>query len=222
MSSNTKIAFIHTVPFLAELFQAAALEAGVPADEIIHLIDPGLFSPGKPVAQDSEELVSALANRISALADMGARGVLMTCSALGNAIEIAAKRCAIPVIRIDHPLAMAAIEAGERIAVLSTHPEGLEDTMQIVRDRAASQGRKVEVQPCCCDGAFDKLAAGDPEGHDQEVARSISELLKQNDIVVLAQPSIARVLKIMPPAERARVLTSIEPGVHALKRLVAA
>jgi hypothetical protein len=77
----------------------AAFRADWPAAELVHLLDDSL-SPDRAA---QPRLTPALHRRIGALADYavstGAHGVLFTCSAFGPAIEAAARRAAIPVLK---------------------------------------------------------------------------------------------------------------------------
>src|SRR5262249_55369067 len=98
-----------------------------------------------------------------------------------------------PVLRVDEPMAQAAIHMGSRIGVAATLRTTLEPTIALLRDTARQAGREVEIVPTLADGAFECLIAGDAQLHDHLLAGSLAELRKQADVIVLAQASMARV-----------------------------
>jgi Asp/Glu/hydantoin racemase len=66
----------------------------------------------------------------------GAVAVLATCSSIGPAVVIVSQLVDVPVLRIDEPMASAAIETGRRIGVLATVASTLNPTVDLLRRRA--------------------------------------------------------------------------------------
>ena len=114
----------------------------------------------------------------------------------------------VPVVRIDEAMADTAVARGERIGVAATLATTLEPTKRLLLERAALAGRKVTLVPVLADSAYQRLMAGDREGHDAALAAVLLELAPQVDCVVLAQASMARVLPQLPEAQREKFLTS--------------
>jgi Asp/Glu/hydantoin racemase len=116
------------------------------------------------------------------------------------------------VLRVDQPMADAAVRIGRRIGVIATLPTTLDPTADLIRRRAAAAERDVEITERLCQGAFDALMSGDAATHDAAVAAALRELSASCDVVVLAQASMARVADQLPPSEKpAPVLSS--PGL---------
>ena len=59
-----------------------------------------------------------------------------------------------------------------------------------------------------CEGAYDALFAGDLETHDRIVRDTLKELMARNDVVLLAQASMARVAETIPGEEQAAPILS--------------
>jgi Asp/Glu/hydantoin racemase len=199
---NTKtLGFVHTSATLVPIFQQLAAEhlRGV---DTFHISDDSLI---KDVIRRNELTpltAGRVAKHIASAAEAGADFILVTCSSIGPAVEAAAAQASVPVLRVDQPMADAAVGAGRRIGVVATLPTTLEPTAELIRRRAAAAGRDVEITERLCAGAFAALMSGDAAGHDAAVAAALRELSSTCDVVVLAQASMARVADALPAAEK--------------------
>ncbi len=73
-----------------------------------------------------------------------------------------------------------------------------------------------------CDGAFEAVLAGDTATHDAILSRALIEDMQGVDVVVLAQASMARVVKTMPAGSlTVPVLSSPELGVRQAREILA-
>jgi hypothetical protein len=74
-----------------------------------------------------------------------------------------------------------------------------------------------------CDGAFDALAAGDRDRHDELVRDGLRALIAEVDVVVLAQASMARVVETLDESERTvPILSSPRLGMERAVELLRA
>ncbi|WP_246787918.1 aspartate/glutamate racemase family protein [Bradyrhizobium sp. CCBAU 53421] len=144
--------------------------------------------------------------------DAGAQAVLVTCSSLGPAVDMAMPLCPVPLFRVDDGMAIEAIERGNRIAVLATLASTLEPTTQLIKHHAARLGRHASIASHLCEGAFDKLRSGEKLAHDALVREGLASVVGSVDVVVLAQASMANAL-LEVGATQVPVLTSPELGV---------
>lgn len=187
------LAFLHTSPVLTPVFAQLAADL-LPGIQIFHMVDESLIR--NTIAAGS--LTKATARRafrmIESAQQAGADVAMVTCSSIGRAVELARPLIDIPVLRVDEPMALAAVNTGTRIGVAATLRTTLDPTMELLRETAARNSKSVDITPCLCEGAFEALLAGRTEQHDQLVSESLQQLGAQTDVVVLAQASMARVL----------------------------
>jgi hypothetical protein len=79
----------------------------------------------------------------------------------------------------------------------------------------------VEVVPCLAPGALAALDAGDAATHDQ-LAAEAAVALRDCDVVLLGQFSLARAASLVAAATGKPVVTTPDSAVAKLKRLLAA
>jgi Asp/Glu/hydantoin racemase len=191
------LAFIHTSPVLAPTFAELAAEL-LPGVQVFHMVDESLIK--NTIA--AGELTKATARRVFSLIESaqyaGADMALVTCSSIGRAVAFARPLIDIPVIRVDEPMAAAAIATGRRIGVAATLRTTLEPTLQLLEETAGTHHTTIDVVPCLCEGAFEALLAGQADKHDRLVSDALQRLARDVDVVVLAQASMARVLAGLP------------------------
>jgi Asp/Glu/hydantoin racemase len=212
------VGFVHTVLTLAPTFNALADEL-VPDAGRFHIADESLLG----VTRREGTLTPATRRRVlgyvESAAEAGADLVVVTCSSIGPAVDASHDFVAVPVLRIDEPMADEAVRIGKRVGVLATLSTTLEPTAELVRRRGNGA---VEVVPRVCEGAFDALQAGDLERHDELVREGLRELARDVDVVVLAQASMARIVDALPESEKTvPVLSSPRLGMQRVAELLA-
>jgi glutamate racemase len=219
---STCAGLLHTVPALADTFHSSVSSA-LPNVNLVHISDPWLLDTA--VAEGvSPEVRRRVAGHIEHLVRSGADAVLVTCSSIGEAVEEAAAAAAIPVLRVDAPMAALAVReaAGTggkesrtgRIAVLATLHATLGPTGRLIERAAAAAGANVQTHASVVEGAIAAREEGRPEVHDRLIAVEVRRAASEADVVVLAQASMARAIEGMKL--EAPVLTSPESGVRSL------
>lgn len=206
------LAFIHTVPSLADRFSALA-QSALPAWASTAIVDESLLgqtiSAGRLLPETQARLTQ---HALSAVAG-GADAIVVTCSTLGGAVDAIRSEIPVPLFRIDRGMAEAAVRMARRIGVLATLPTTIEPTLNLLNDAAAEAGTECDVVARLCEGAFDKLRAGDRSGHDADIREHFAALSKTVDLVVLAQASMAQALSTNPGRPAVPTLTSPELGM---------
>jgi Asp/Glu/hydantoin racemase len=206
-----KLGLIHTSATLVPVFAQLCKEK-LPGVETFNIADDslvkGIITAGSLTAQISRRVASYLESAELAGADY----IVVTCSSIGPAVEAGAKLTAVPVLRVDQPMADKAVAMGKKIGVIATLQTTLEPTADLISRRANVAGNKIALTSRLCEGAFDALMSGDAAKHDATVAAALKELSKQVDVVVLAQASMARVVDTLSAEDR-RVPILASPGI---------
>ncbi|WP_217145797.1 aspartate/glutamate racemase family protein [Streptomyces sp. AC627_RSS907] len=181
------LALLHTSSVHVPVFDALRDEAH-PGLELRHHVDAELLERAR---QAGPEAVTDAVRGVlrQAVAD-GARAVLCTCSTIGGVAEAAADGVGVPVLRVDRPMAAAAVAAGPRVVVLAALESTLAPTAALIGEEARRAGRPVQVRTRLVDGAWPLFEAGDVEGYLRLVAEA-AEAVGDADAIVLAQASMA-------------------------------
>ncbi|MFF2850992.1 arylsulfatase [Streptomyces sp. NPDC058001] len=201
------LALLHTSPLHIPVFDAVRDEDH-PGLVLRHYVDPDLLARA---GRDGPESVADDVRRAvgRAVAD-GAGAVLCTCSTIGGVAEAPGPVDGVPVLRVDRPMAAAAVAAGPRVVVVATVASTVAPTLELIEEEARRAGRPVATRVLLLDAAWELFARGDSEGYVDAVAEGVDGVADA-DVIVLAQVSTA-------PAEhraatRTRILTSPRLGL---------
>lgn len=171
----------------------------LPGTRVFHMVDESLIGNTIRAGSLQKDTIRRIVSQIDSARQAGADAVLVTCSSIGAAVPIARQLFDFPILRIDDRLAAQAVHAGPRIGVLATLRTTLEPTVAQIRDTAAALNKPAEITAHLCEGAFEAVIAGDVATHDKAVAAGLQALAQANDVIVLAQASMARVIDAMGP-----------------------
>lgn len=209
------LGFVHTVhriiPDLATLGREL-----FPDLQQLHYLDESVL--GDAIRQ--EGLTPGIVRRVCTLIQLAAECsdlVLVTCSSIGPCVDLARQLVTVPVLRLDRPMAEAAVRQGRTIGVLATLASTLRPTVELVQQCALEADRQVTIRPRLVEGAFAAATRGDQETHDHLVAEALQALVlgpEAVEVVVLAQASMARVAQQMPVASPVPILSSPRSGVQ--------
>ena len=173
------IGYLHTADVHVETFRALTAERG---QQDLHLVDATLLADARAHGVDAD-LEARVADRLRELAARGPDVIVCTCSTLGGIAERVP--LGVPVLRLDRPMAEAAVALGGRIAVVASTESTLAPTRDLLLECAADAD--VTLAPCL--GAWAFFEAGDLDGYHQAVAAHVRTL--DADVIVLAQASMA-------------------------------
>jgi Asp/Glu/hydantoin racemase len=209
------LALLHTVSGLVPTFGQLCQEL-VPEAEVFHMVDESLLKNTIRSGHLTPTTARRVVGHVASAEEAGADVVLVTCTSIGAAVEMARALVGVPVVRVDEAMADEAVRAGRRIGVAATLPTTLEPTTDLLRRRAAAAGGETrEVVPYLCEGAFEALGAGDTARHDAAIADGLRALMAQVDVIVLAQASMARVAQSLPRSDQqVPILSSPRSGVQ--------
>jgi Asp/Glu/hydantoin racemase len=210
------LCLIHTSATLVPVFQQL-ISQSLPDVNVFNIVDDSLIkdviAKGELTAQTARRVVDYVGSAETAGADF----IMVTCSSIGAAVEASAALTKVPVLRVDQPMADAAVQMGSKIGVIATLPTTLAPTSDLVKRRAAAAGKEIELVSRLCEGAFDALMNGDAAKHDAMVAEALKELSTQVDVILLAQASMARVVDTLSEADKKVPILASPP--EAIKHL---
>jgi hypothetical protein len=146
-----------------------------------------------------------------------ADGILFTCSAFGPCIEACADDLSpMPVLKpneaaIEEAVALAGPSG--RVGMLTTFAP----TLRSIPPEFTAVAPGVTLVPCLAEGALAALDAGDVAEHDR-LAAAASVALRDCDVILLAQFSLARVKPLVEATTGRPVLTTPDSAVRKLQR----
>ncbi|MGW6939171.1 aspartate/glutamate racemase family protein [Streptomyces xanthophaeus] len=206
----TGLLLLHTSPVHVPVFEALR-DRSHPGAVLRHLVVPELLDRAR--TEGPEAVAPALLGLLTDAGPGGAGGpgpVLVTCSTLGAVAEGLTPALGAPVLRVDRPMAAAAVRTGPRIVVLATVESTRAPTEALLAEEAA--GAAVSVRTQLVAGAWERFAAGDTAGCLALVAAA-ADAVSDADVIVLAQVSIAAAADLV--TTRVPVLSSPATGLAA-------
>jgi Asp/Glu/hydantoin racemase len=213
--SAARIALIHATPLAIEPVNRA-FERWWPDAGRMTLLDDSLSVD----RQRDGVLTPKMVGRFETLArygrDAGCHAILFTCSAFGPAIEAAGRACGLPTLKPNEAMFKQAIALGGRAALIATFEPSIAPMRDEFDAMSSAAGRAgVPLQTFVVPGAMQALAAGDAAAHDAAIARCVARITV--DVVMLAQFSMAAAQPAVQAVTAARVLTSPDCAVQALR-----
>jgi len=218
LSRAPRVTLIHAVQVAMQPVEQA-FSTHWPAAEIVHLLDDSLSPDRAKHAALSPELRA----RINSLADYavasGADAILYTCSAFGEAIEAAARRLPLPVLKPNESMFEAALQAGKRIGMLATFAPSVDSMEEEFRALAIEMQVNATITTIVVADAMAALKAGDTGQHNTLLADA-ARGLQGCDCILLAHFSTSRALAAVQAVSPCPVLTSPGSAVQKLQRLI--
>jgi Asp/Glu/hydantoin racemase len=216
-----KLAIIHTSPATLDPLKALAAEL-LPGWEVNNFVDDSILPQLAANGGNVSEVEDRLIQYAQFAEQVGADAILEACSSVGEVVAKMRAIVSIPIIRIDDAMAEEAVKRGQRIGVAATLPTTLNPTMRLLQSKADEAGKTIEIKTALADGAYQKLMAGDREGHDADLASVLIDLAQTVDVIVLAQASMARVVASLPAEMQGKFLSSPRLGMERVRSVMAA
>lgn len=207
------LTFFHTAAGNAATLEALVAEIA-PDVQVKHVFEQGFLDEAVQTGSMSQELEQRIVERLLAEANAGADLVVLTCSTIGAAADIAKERSSIPIQRIDKAMAEAAVASGPRILVAACLQSTVGPTSDLIRSVAKEQGKQIMIEVILLPDAWPILQAGNPEGYAAAIAEGLRPVAPQADVIVLAQASMAKAAELLTDLP-IPVLSSPRLGVEA-------
>jgi hypothetical protein len=210
------VAAVHTGVFMVDLIKNLCAEI-LPDIKLINIVDDSIIAEAVKAGGVTPAITKRLISYYHAGVDAGADIIFNTCSSVGEVADLGAKQLKVPMLKIDVPMAVKAVESANAVGVLATLPTTLGPTARLVKTQSVRLEKPVTVVEGLAEGAFDKFMAGDSAGHDQMILDTATGIANQVDIFVLAQASMSRMEGTLAEKTGKPVLASPRLGVLALK-----
>ena len=184
-----RIGFLHTGAVHVDTFTRLLAEAE-PSAIGVHVLDESLLSDAQRLGTTDPALLNRIEIRLRQAAE-GSDAVLCTCSTLGAVAEAMSSRLGLPVVRVDRPMAAAAVLAGERIGIVASVESTVGPTRQLLEEEAEHQHCKVTLIDLPCPEAWEAFEVGDIDRYLTQIAEHVDGVAPTVDVIVLAQASMA-------------------------------
>lgn len=213
-----KIALLHTATGVANLIKEPVSQH-LSQYKTFNLVDEGSLQEIIRVGSLTPKVLKNVCQNVIAAQEYGADAVLLTCSSIGQCVNIARQLVDIKVYRIDEAMAENAVEIGKKIGVVATLNTTLIPTCNLIKEKAGEQGKYVIIKTALCDNAFQAFVKGDTASYERLIIAKIEELSEKTDVIVLAQASMSTLVERINIEQP--VLTSVQSGILRLKENMA-
>jgi Asp/Glu/hydantoin racemase len=216
---NKKMAIVHT-GFVSVDPLACTCADICPQVELVNIVDDSLLRDIMVVGRPTPKIIQRMCWYFAAAEQLGAGLIVNACSSVGEIADIAARTVGIPVVRIDAGMSKAAVDLGTRIALVATTSTTVGPSKRLIESAAKEKQKEVKVTTYLCDNAFKLLSEGDKEGYSSEVIDKIYAVAKENDVIVLAQVSMAPLLDKIGDDMDVPVLASPRRGIREAAHII--
>ena len=210
-----KLTILHTTLATTTTIPAMIRELYPDEFDIVNVLDDSLLNDIKCSGRMSASVIERFIQYACIAKNNGSDALLLACSSLGKAADIARELLDIPLYKIDEPMADQAVNSGNNILVLGTVKSTLEPTSDLIRSKRKSQEQSVT---CILIPDVFELYEIDRERHDQKIAEVIQEHWNTYDVIVLAQASMANAIQYITQG-REKIVTSLPLGLQQLKEI---
>jgi Asp/Glu/hydantoin racemase len=219
-TETPRIALIHATALAVEPVQAA-FERHWPQAVRMNLLDDSLSVDRAEAGSLTPAMVQRFVDLASYARRAGCTGILFTCSAFGPAIEAAGAAVGLPTLKPNEAMfekALASSPAsGARLGLIATFEASIPSMSAELLAMAQVQGRQIELQTRFVPEAMQDLARGDMALHHAKIARAALDL-RDCDVIMLAQFSMAAAQPVVQAAVSSPVLSSPDCAVLALQK----
>lgn len=210
-----KLTILHTTLATTTTIPAMIRELYPDEFDIVNVLDDSLLNDIKCSGRMIASVIERFIQYACIAKNNGSDALLLACSSLGKAADIARELLDIPLYKIDEPMADQAVESGNNILVLGTVKSTLEPTSDLIRSKRKSQEQSVT---CILIPDVFELYEIDRERHDQKIAEVIQEHWNTYDVIVLAQASMANAIQYITQG-REKIVTSLPLGLKQLQEI---
>ncbi|MFI3324875.1 MAG: aspartate/glutamate racemase family protein [Clostridia bacterium] len=159
--------------------------------EIYNIMDDSLLKDTIAAGEMTPVIASRILSYAKSAEASGADAVLVTCTSVNKATALVKPLLGIPMMNIEEPTAIEAVEKGSKIGVLATLPTSPAAIGRVIEEKAKEMGKEIQIINRVAEGAFDVLCTGDRAKHDEMVNAELYKLAQEVDVIVFAQISMS-------------------------------
>jgi len=214
MKKKKNLVLIHNSMVLMNQLKEICQEV-IPHIEVINLMDESLLRDIMNLGNVNQKMVKRICFYTMSAEELGADAVLMTCSSLSETVDVAKNLVNIPVLKIDEPMVIEAVNYAQNIGVMGTLQSVVGPSKRLIERKAKEYNKKVNIESIVCEEAFKALIRGDKEKHNQLLLKEAGKIAKNVDIIILAQGSMTLFAPVLSERTGLKVLTCLELGIKA-------
>jgi aspartate/glutamate racemase len=212
---SVRISLIHATPVAIQPI-LDAFAAGWPEAKPVNLLDDSLTPDRAAVDTLTPDLRRRFVDLACYAHRSGAKGILFTCSAFGEAIEFASQMVPVPVLKPNEAMFDDALERGRRLGLLATFEPSVPSMAAEFEAMARARGLDAELVVEVVPEAMARLRIGDVEGHNRRLADAAPRLAGC-DAVMLAHFSTAQAHAAVAERLPCPLLSAPDSAVAALR-----
>lgn len=215
MTFNPKVALISATP--AAIPPAVrALEAEFPEAQIWNLLDDRLLADAEASGGLTTELAERMDRLIEYANDMGASGVLLTCSMYGPVAL--SRESGVPVLAPDQAAFVEiSKQTGQTVLVVTSLQAALEDTQSRLKAYLTASHASVNIKSVLASRAF---GVDDPDALASHLELAVTPELGGVDLVYLAQYSLSPAAETLSRMIGKRVLSGPRSAAAWLRNTI--
>lgn len=214
-----KIVMIHTSPVSLDELKKLVNEI-IPNTELVNIIDDSLLEEVKKNNGITPSIIARMNAYVQIAQSMAPDLIFNQCSSVGEAFDIAKKATNVKTLKIDEPMAEAAVKAGKTIGVVATVKSTMKPSCRLIERKAKEKNRIVKIKEFLVDGALDVLMKeNNVKKHNEMVLKKIQTACGECDVVVLAQGSMTAILPYLKGIDKP-VLTSPKLAIEKARDIL--
>lgn len=210
-----KVALIHTVQSVLLTFEKR-LKDEIEDAKVVNALDEFLASDPAEKGEFTKDNMQRLFSIVKCAEMTQPDAIVVTCSTLSPIIENIRPFIKVPLITIDEAMIQKAAESGSKITIMATADSTVEPTKTKLISEAKKQNKELDISVIVCPDAYIAIKAGDQQYHDEIIKRRALDI-KQQDVVILAQASMAHLEDIVQKICGCTVLSSPRMCIAQLK-----
>ncbi len=216
--TTNRIVLIHaTAVSIAPL--RAAFEAQWPEVETVNLLDDSLSRDLNSGTVDYHEIEERILKLAVYGEQLGAGGILFSCSAFGKAIDKVKRRLPMPVLKPNEAMFEEAIGRGGNIGMIATFKPSIPSLEKEFYALAEERSASVQLESILVEEAMSALGRGELKRHNRLIKEACT-VFAGYETVMLAQFSASQAAADVEAELGCTVLTSPHSAVKKLRNML--